>query len=59
MPYWSTSASATASHFGAPRRLSASRSPAARSGPPLFESMVILGRDEVTRRIAVALRRAD
>jgi glutamyl-tRNA synthetase len=28
-------------------------------GPPLFESMVILGRDEVTRRIAAALRRAD
>jgi glutamyl-tRNA synthetase len=28
-------------------------------GPPLFESMVLLGRDEVARRIAAALRRAD
>jgi glutamyl-tRNA synthetase len=28
-------------------------------GPPLFESMVLLGRDEVARRITAALRRAD
>ena len=28
-------------------------------GPPLFESMVLLGRDEVTRRVAAAVRRAD
>jgi glutamyl-tRNA synthetase len=28
-------------------------------GPPLFESLVLLGRDEVTRRIAAAIRAAD
>jgi glutamyl-tRNA synthetase len=28
-------------------------------GPPLFESMALLGRDEVTRRLATALRDAD
>jgi len=27
-------------------------------GPPLFESMVLLGRDEVTRRLALAIRHA-